>query len=302
KKDDLYIYDVSNPANPIKKSSLNTGKGVNTLSVRGNYAYLAHNSTTQQLQIVDISNENNPLLVRQITLPNNRSLPQAIFAFKDASTSKDIVVIGTKSSSMGKELFIYDVTNVNNPILISSYETIFGVTDIFVLKKRMYLTLSAPFFYFGDLPGVLSVLLVFDLSDIYRIQQLANLQFNLGEEFASIFPISYEYVFIGASQNLYLFRTSATTSGGVLNLIATEMDRIPTGGVVNDIYAREDLAFLATANSNMEFQAINYSNKNDLRLHSSYNFPNIASGIDYRNNYVYLSVRSNDALRILTSR
>lgn len=292
KKPDLFIIDVTNPQAPTMKSSFNTGKGVNALSVRGNYAYLAHNSTTQQLQIVNVSNEYNPSLIREITLPNNRSTPQAIFAFKDASTSKDYVAIGTKASLTGEELFIYDVSNVNEPVLVTSLETLISITDIFMLKRRLYLTLGY---------GVLGFLVVVDLSDVYQPQQLVSLQLK-PENFLSIFPLNYDYVFIGASQNLYLFKTTASSSGGILKLIPSEVDSIETGGAVNDIYARENLAFLATAKPNQEFQAIDYSNKENLRLYSFYKFPNIASGIDYRDNYIYLSVRSNDALRILTSR
>ena len=36
-------------------------------------------------------------------------------------------------------------------------------------------------------------------------------------------------------------------------------------------------------------------------LHSSFNFPQVATGVDYEDNLVYVSVRSNDALRIITS-
>ena len=74
-----------------------------------------------------------------------------------------------------------------------------------------------------------------------------------------------------------------------------------TGGQVNDIYIRDYLAFLATSNSTAEFQAVNITSKATPILHSSYNFPQLGTGITYRNNVVYMSVRSNDALRIITS-
>ncbi|GAH25486.1 unnamed protein product, partial [marine sediment metagenome] len=45
----------------------------------------------------------------------------------------------------------------------------------------------------------------------------------------------------------------------------------------------------------------NISNPGNIELWSSFNFPQVATGIDYEDNVVYVSVRSNDALRIITS-
>jgi len=73
------------------------------------------------------------------------------------------------------------------------------------------------------------------------------------------------------------------------------------GGTLNDLYIRDTLAFLGTANNNSEFQVILIEDPTSLTLHSEFNFPQIATGITYRDNVVYVSVRSNDALRIITS-
>jgi hypothetical protein len=69
---------------------------------------------------------------------------------------------------------------------------------------------------------------------------------------------------------------------------------------LNDLRIRESLAFLATSDSK-EFQVWNISDQANPVLWSSFNFPQIASGVDYEDNFVYVSARSNDALRILTS-
>jgi hypothetical protein len=73
------------------------------------------------------------------------------------------------------------------------------------------------------------------------------------------------------------------------------------GADVNDLRIRDNLAFLATADSNKEFQVWNISDPTNITLWSSFNFPQVATGIDYEDNVVYVSVRSNDALRIITS-
>jgi hypothetical protein len=73
------------------------------------------------------------------------------------------------------------------------------------------------------------------------------------------------------------------------------------GDDVNGIVVRDNLAFLATSDSNKEFQAWDISNPTNITFWSSFNFPQVATGIDYEDNLVYVSVRSNDALRIITS-
>ena len=70
---------------------------------------------------------------------------------------------------------------------------------------------------------------------------------------------------------------------------------------LNDLRVRDNLAFLGTSDSNKEFQVWNISDPTNITLWSFFNFPQVATGIDYESNLVYVSVRSNDALRIITS-
>jgi hypothetical protein len=280
KKPDLFLIDVTNPRNPFIKSSLNTGKGINSLSVKQNYAYLAHNSNSQQLQIVNISNESSPYLVSSTTLPNNNTIPLSIFAFTLPSGQGNYLAITTQRSS-GNEVFIYDVSNPNSPILLSSLNFDADINDVFVLKDRLYLSSNKIYIY--------------NISNPSSPSLLSNLTLPGNDIGYSLFPLSYNLLLVGGSRKLYFIDTSNLNN---LNIIST----YDAGGKINDIYARENLAFLATSNPNTEFQIVDYSNINSPYLYSSYNFPQEATGIDYRNNLVFVSVRSNDALRIITSR
>lgn len=280
KKPDLFIIDVSDPSSPYIKSSINTGKGVNSLSVRNNYVYLVHNNNQKQFQIVDISNENSPQLIKQVTLPNNYAFALSVFAFDH------YVVIGTKKNPIGKEIvFIYDVQDSLNPQLLSSLETSgLDANDLFVLNKKLYIASGI---------SDRGLILVYDINTPSSPRFLYSFSIP-GKRFLSIFPLSDNLLFTGTQDYLYLLDTSSTTNIQILGSYNAQ-------GKINDIYAREGLAFLATDNSNTEFQVVNYSDPTNLYLYSSYNFPQSATGIDYRNNLVFLSVRSNDALRILTS-
>jgi len=273
KKPDLFLIDVTNPSSPYIKSSLNTGKGANSLSVKQNYVYLAHNNNENQLQIVDISNENSPFLVNSITLPNNNSISLSVFAFKN------YVVITTRQS-LGEEVFIYDISNPVSPILLSSLDFNSDINDVFVLKDRLYLVGNKIYLY-----------------DIVNPSQpiLLSSYLLVNDTGYSLFPLSYNLLLVGGSRKLYFLDTSDLNN---LNIISF----FDAGGRINDIYARENMAFLATSNPNTEFQIVNYSDINSPYLYSFYNFPQDATGIDYRNNLVFVSVRSNDALRVITSR
>ena len=89
---------------------------------------------------------------------------------------------------------------------------------------------------------------------------------------------------------------SSTTGGFYLR------DILPIGGDVLDVICAKgdiDLYFLATANSNQEFVIVNGNNTDSLSVHGTFNLSNIATGIDFYNNRVYVAVRSNDSLKIL---
>jgi len=79
-------------------------------------------------------------------------------------------------------------------------------------------------------------------------------------------------------------------------------DRVFFGGDVNDITCvGGDLAFLATSDANKEFMIVNLADPDNLVEHASLNYPALATGIDFADNKVFMAVRSNDALRIITS-
>ena len=73
------------------------------------------------------------------------------------------------------------------------------------------------------------------------------------------------------------------------------------GADINGIRVRDELAFLGTSNSNKEFQVWNVADPTNMAEESSFNFPQVAAAVDYEDNLVYVAVRSNDGLRIITS-
>lgn len=74
----------------------------------------------------------------------------------------------------------------------------------------------------------------------------------------------------------------------------------PSTAKVNGVRVSGRFAFLATEDSNEEFQVLDISNPASIPAPvSTYNFPQEATGVDFENNIIYSSVRSNDGLRII---
>ncbi|HSW47615.1 MAG TPA: hypothetical protein VLG67_00900, partial [Candidatus Saccharimonadales bacterium] len=115
--DKFYTFDLS------LKSNSRPQKGVYTLAAAGNkimvvgsYAYIANNSTTNQLEIVDVSNPNSPTLKKRVSVAGQ--------------VAKDVYVnstgtrayLATAFSSTQKEMFVIDISDKSNPVVLGSYD------------------------------------------------------------------------------------------------------------------------------------------------------------------------------------
>jgi len=113
----ITILDISNPLNPAYVSSLTDAtllSGAYSLAIVGNYAYIAV-TTRASLAIIDISNPYYPKFVAE----QRGSVPGTSLA-----GIRDVMVIGkyayVHSNASGVGFAIIDVSNPNNPTLVSS--------------------------------------------------------------------------------------------------------------------------------------------------------------------------------------
>ena len=277
KKPDFYIIDATDGEHPLVKSNLNTGPGLNALDVAGQYVYLANRDADAQLQIINASDLNNPVLIKSYKLPNTSDddgIPLSIFY----ASSK--IYLGMKKNN-GPEFNIIDVSNPNNPVLLGSYEINDNVNDIYINSNRAYLA--------TDLGG--AGLIILDVSNSASASLLGQ---AYSADTNSVFNDSSSLTFLSPGQELHIANTANPNS-------IIDQGSINVGDKINDIARRGYLVFLATSNSNRELQIINISDPASPALWSFFNFSQIGTGIDYEDNIVYISVRSNDALRIVTS-
>lgn len=144
----FYVASVNAPTAPTVSGEITTASGiapvgagfnavaVATSSTYGSYAFVATNSTSAHLQVIDVS-QTNPKIVASYTVPSMGSaLPSAIF-FKDG-----YVYLGFENSS-GKELAVIDVHNpLTIPLPLATYEVGAKVHSIVVKNGYAFIGTS----------------------------------------------------------------------------------------------------------------------------------------------------------------
>jgi len=278
-KPDLFVFDVSNPAIPNLVNSIDIGSsGINSIFIKGNYLYAASSNNNKELIIFNIADPPN---ASEIASLNLSGYANALGVTTFASTT----AIG-RSGSATYELAFIDVTNPASPQLMSQIATGGNVYDFYSTNKRLYF--------------------VSQESDediwIYNIEDPAD----------PVFIASYDIP--GTTEDISIYAQDKEGNNLLVGNIENEMtvigatntaqmylrDRINVGGDVNDITCvAGNLLFLATSNSGKEFIIVDGSDPDNLVEYASLNFPQIGTGIEYVQNTVYMSVRSNDSLRII---
>ena len=95
----LTIVDISNPASPVVRGSVSTGKTLG-VDVKGSYAYVA--SQTKDLKVIDISDPDAPTIIGSKVLPG--------YSW-DVAVKDNIAYV----ASFGGELYLIDVTVPSAP-------------------------------------------------------------------------------------------------------------------------------------------------------------------------------------------
>ena len=284
KKPDFYIIDATNGQNPSVRSSINTGPGLNAVDVAGHYAYVANQDDSSQLQIIDVNNLNSPNLAASFKLPEASGIGNSIFYYNQK------IYIGTKKAT-GPEFFIIDVTNPTNLISLGSKEINADVNAIYIKNNIAYLAVSNEY-----------ELKIFNINNPAQITEIGSFNAPGDSEDGKSLDLVNDKLYLGRTvggnhadhHELHILNVSNLSS--IQNLGSKDLT-----ADLNSLKIRDYLAFLATSDSNKEFQVWNISDPANIAFWSSFNFPQVATGIDFEDNIVYVSIRSNDALRIITS-
>ncbi len=284
-KHDFFVVDATNGDNPVIASSIQTGPGLNDVSVTGNFAFLANQDSANHLQIANISDPNDPYLIHEYRLSGNTAQALAV-----ASTGT-LVLVGTASNS-GHELYVVNVANITSPIVMADFEVGSSINNIYIKDDKAYISTSHNS----------KEVIVLDFSNPANPAIVANIDAPYSNDALGVYVNPQD-------SRLYVSRKVSTASNSPEVLVYDVQNpaspvlvgSMEYGNDVYSAYGADDLMFMASAYSSQEFRIYNAVNPLALIYWTGLNFPQVAVDMVLENNVIYTAVRSNDALRIITS-
>jgi len=278
-KPDLIVFNVSSSTHPTIVKSIDIGSdGINSIFIKGNYLYAASPNVNKELIIFDISN---PTSTKEVGSYNVSGSADGLSITVFGNTA----ALGLAGSS-GKEIYFINVANPSSTSFISSYEVGGNVNDFALSNQYLYAVSS----------DASNDIMTFDITTSSSPLYVSTYNLRDGTEDISVSYQPPGTLFVGNLNNL-IVPVDVTDP-----LHMSAYPNFQTGGSVKDLFCFVgNLTFLATTNSNKEFMIINTANPAAISEYASLNFPQEASGIAFNNNIVYISLRSNDGLRIITS-
>lgn len=274
-KPDFFIVDATNGQSPFIVSSFNVGAGLYGVDVAGNYAYVVGKDDNKEFIVIDVSNSSAPVEVASLNLSGNADALTVFYW-------NGYAYVG-RANGAPQEFLIINVFNPLAPSLVSGLSGVGGeINDIHVFNNRAYLGTE------DSSKGMIAV----NVASSTSPSVLGSI--NVNDHVYGIYSKSENQTLVGEKTKFYVVNASSTSNMTILGSALI-------GNKTRDIVSAGSLAFLATEDANKEFQIYDISNPASPLLWSFFNFPQRASGIDYEDNIVYVSVKSNDALRIITS-
>jgi Tfp pilus assembly protein PilV len=129
-EDEFFIINISTPNIPALISSLNIAATLNEVYTIDGYAYIASESNSQELLVVDITNEATPRLIGSFNLSGDQN---AI----TITGQNDLLYVG-----QGGNLHIFDISVRNFPTLQSNFTVGGDINDLTYDPIHQYLFLG----------------------------------------------------------------------------------------------------------------------------------------------------------------
>ena len=124
---EFYILDVSDIYNPTELASLNIGASVNSVVVKGDYAYLATDGNNKELTTIDVSNPGSPSIVDTNDIGGNAN------AF-------DVVVDDTELYLVkGKYLYSFSLIDPAEPDYLDRINVDDKARELFLSENNVYI-------------------------------------------------------------------------------------------------------------------------------------------------------------------
>lgn len=278
-KPDLFVFDVSVPASPVLIDQLDIGQdGINSIAKGDGYLVAASANNSREFMVLDITD------------PTNVSL----IGYTNLSGDTDALTVTTFGSTayLGRddggtpEIYAYDLAVPGTPSLLATFESPSEINDFTRSDNYVFAATSAES----------QDVIVIDATDPIHPTKATTYNIASDSEAKSVAYNDPGVLFIGHEDGQF-------TPMDVSNpLVPIEYPPGDAGGTIQDMVCTNgQLVFLGTTNSNKEFMILDISDFNAVTEYASLNFPQVIGGLDFAANMVFAAVRSNDALRIITS-
>lgn len=268
-KEDLIIVSNISSLSPSIIKRLNTGPGLVSIQVIGNFAYVANTSINGQLEVIDVSNPTNAFLRNTYKLPGSSSGDVATTLYYYDKK----IYLGIPKSS-GPEFHIIDVSNLDNIHEVGTWELNTKVNSIYVSNGKSYVATPDD-----------EELKILDVHDPSSIKQIAG--FNASGASGSGKSIARRL------NRIFLGRNVGNTELYVLdlnNINSTALASQDINSSVNSLLSAGNLVFMATNDSTKEFQVWKLAdNESSFNVQSSIDLPTKATSIDCENGSLYLT-------------
>ena len=268
-------YNVGSEANDV-----DVARDPNTSKV---YAYVARETDTDQLQVIDVTNPNAPVFKYNINLPEvvGSSEPEAhrVYYYKNR------LYVTTKETA-GPELHIFDASHPANPLpKLGVAELNRTVNDFVVVDQEIGGTDYAVAYMAAD--SNLKEVGVFDVTTPGTATEMFSLDMTGGGDAYSLFFSSIsKLLYIGrlsnSAEELYAFDASDSFT------TLTEKAKRETGANEISMRAAGGFIYLSSDSSNKDFQVYNADPSTGLALVSNSNNSNKGAGVDYEDQFIYL--------------
>lgn len=284
-KSDFFVIDATDGMYPFIAGELETGPGLNDVAIANGFAFLANMDSTNHLLIANISNPVAPYLIKSYRLTGNTEQALTVAATGTA------VIMGTASNS-GSEIYVVNVENPTSPAILAEFEVGANVNNMFIKGDKVYIATS------HDNQEVI----ILDIANPGNPAIIATINLPSTNDAIGIF-VNYQ------DNRLYAARKTSAVANSPEAVIYSVKDpanpqflgSLEFGNDIYSAYGADNLMFIATSYSSQEFQLFNAVNPANLQYWIGLNFPQNAVDMVLEDNVVYVAVRSNDALRIITS-
>lgn len=284
-KPDLFIIDATTGTNPVIKSQIDTSSGLNGIAVSGDFAYLANQEASNPLLIANISDIQNPYIISSFRIAGNVSQALTVAA------TGSVIFVGTENDS-SEEFYVINAETPTAPVVLNQFEIGANINDIIINKDKIYLATDKDdgevFIFDIQNPGNPVIIAQIDAPGTNDAIS-AHLNFQNNQLF-----LAREVNGAANSPEIVIY-----DAADVYNpVLAGSME---FAGDVYYAYGADEYLLLASSYSSEEFQIYNNSDPSNLSYITGINFPQLAVDMELENNIVYMAIRSNDALRIITS-